>query len=298
MRLLTLFEGISPILYHLTSLRSLKDIISSNKIRLSASFSNPSEEQTGSDKLFFLSTTRSKIGGYTLRPAYDGSVLLVLDGRKLSHNYSGSPVDYWGQRMKSIDFKYDEMEDRIYSNEPYIDNILDYIKEIHVLIMKPITMDGRRALLEVKKSGIPLFLYDNEKDFLHQRNPKKLDDFEFSDEKPYRSGYDGISTRKVFAKNDKSRFGFRRWNYLLTLPVEKYDTMHYNLKDIVRNIVYQGKDSSEFTAFMADLHNAKNSPRELQTLVDIMKKNKLRNASDVWDFLINRWEPIIKQAEM
>jgi len=127
MQVFQLIEGISPILYHMTSIYAAGKIVTENRFKLSASFGNDSEQQVGSQKHFFLSTTRSRMGGYTVRGAYDGHVIMVLDGKKLAHNYSGGPVQYWDRSMIALDHKYDETEDRVYADEPYIENATKFI---------------------------------------------------------------------------------------------------------------------------------------------------------------------------
>lgn len=120
-------EGLSSILYHSTGLHSVLKILDNNKFRLTPDLGSSSESDLRAgkkDKIYYMSFSRSAVGDYNLNTV---NALLVIDGDKLSHKFSGSPVDYWGSGYDK-----DEMEDRLYSKKPYIENAADYIKSIHV----------------------------------------------------------------------------------------------------------------------------------------------------------------------
>ena len=57
-------EGLSPVIYHYTSLPILYKILSKNVFLLTPVLINKSEENVGSKKSYFLSTTRSRHGNY------------------------------------------------------------------------------------------------------------------------------------------------------------------------------------------------------------------------------------------
>ena len=101
-----LTEGISQILYHSTSIFALEQILKSNKFNLSTDLGTGSDVSLDKNrnKFFYFSTTRHKLGGFSLDPT-EGSVMIVLDGRALSNNFSGKPVDYWGPEFRKIDPK-------------------------------------------------------------------------------------------------------------------------------------------------------------------------------------------------
>lgn len=89
-------EGISSVVYHFMGIRNAESVLKQNKFRLTASAGTSTEKalQKG-DRMYYLSTTRHKLGGYHLDNSWSG-VVFELDGSKLSQNYAGKAVDYWG----------------------------------------------------------------------------------------------------------------------------------------------------------------------------------------------------------
>jgi len=125
-------EGISNIVYHGTSLGRMADIAKTNRIMTSGTFGSDSDEIGNKGKFYFLSTARSPLAfkeGYPLTK--DGKVRFTLDGRKLGQKYAGTPLDYWRDRTSGGK---SEMEDRIVTDEAWIENASDYIKEIVVYL--------------------------------------------------------------------------------------------------------------------------------------------------------------------
>lgn len=308
---INLHEGLSPILYHLTSLVGAGEIVTSNRFRLSASFSNTSELSVGSSKKFFLSTSRLKAGGYTVRTSMNQSVVFVLDGRKLAHNYSGGPVQYWDRGMIDIDYRYDEQEDRVYNDKPYINDALGYIKEAHVLI-KPksqgsymgLSLKGRKALLALKQSGIPVYLYDDQNAFITQntKEAKPLSSFDIPKAEPEdyerHPTVDRRATIKQTARRDrqagrnpKMAYDLTRWVEFMTRPVSQYDRLGYDRMHYLQLIIHGHPDPINMLS--ADLHNAKNNPDELRTIANIMQRYKLKSAQDILNFIKKRWEPVL-----
>jgi hypothetical protein len=163
-------EGVSDIAYHFTWGKDALNIIKSDSFILKAVVDTSYEEKLNKKRLFFFSTTRSKSTGYN-----KGNVKFVLDTRKLKHRYSFNPVEYWGiySRPKENDIKSDlkkyEQEDRIVTNKPVIENARSYILAVHLeLMLSDIPLV--KACIE---NNIPIFVYENRKDFLNQRNPIK-----------------------------------------------------------------------------------------------------------------------------
>ena len=92
-----LFEGTDN-LYHYASIGPALKILQTKRFELSSATGNKAEEiwaKKGYE--FYLSTTRSKVGDYHVRP-YKSGVMFNLDGRWLSQRYPVKPIDYW-ERM-------------------------------------------------------------------------------------------------------------------------------------------------------------------------------------------------------
>ena len=95
-------------------------------------------------KLYFLSTSRIKFGGYSLSEFYNKNIgiILVLDGNKLSERMSNRSVDYWGKNFRGVgdtqekrkytEMKYNENEERFFSDTPFLAPLNKYVKAIYV----------------------------------------------------------------------------------------------------------------------------------------------------------------------
>ena len=184
-------EGISPIIYHFTSLQALYQILMSQKFYLKTGVFRDSYEHKLSDgkRMYYLSTTRNRNAneGYSNAYKSEGGVRITLDGEKLSHNYKGKPTNYWGDdsalgRMKYLNpdkvgqplkwdnemqqHRNDETEDRIWSFHPTISNALEYIKRIDILLpdenkisdyetrIEKAKQDGKDALVKSFQNSI------------------------------------------------------------------------------------------------------------------------------------------------
>ncbi len=77
MRVEQLLEGISDVLFHITSLKNAAQIIEDDKFVLTHSFKNTSEEDASAKKLFFMSTSRSPTNDFNQR-FRDDMVLMKL----------------------------------------------------------------------------------------------------------------------------------------------------------------------------------------------------------------------------
>ena len=196
-------EGASDILYHFTSKTNLINILKKNEFNLTFSIGDSPDFNVNRNKFFYFSTTRSKSSGFK-----KGNVKLVLDGRKLKNNYKLIPVDYW--RLKSL--KNSEQEDRIISDKPIIPNAINYILEIHMKDNTEI-ISNKEIYFISKKYNIPLFFYENEKDFLLQTNNKEINfnnknnSLEYDSEtKNYENPYKFFDLASLIAFNDNQNY--------------------------------------------------------------------------------------------
>jgi len=167
-------------LYHITKFESAYNILKSNVFQLTPSILDAHERRFQKGKrTYYLSTSRSKLGGYTVYKS-DG-VVFNLDGNKLSHNYKIAPVSFWGSDYVAQDSKFDEAEDRIFSYDQTIPDAQSYIKSMHVMLDEGLLLYTkelrvfRGLALLAKQNNIPLFWYDNQSNFLSQVNPIDID---------------------------------------------------------------------------------------------------------------------------
>jgi hypothetical protein len=198
-RLLT--EGLSPVLFRRETVTYAIKTLEENRFTLTTLERTHGLKTAELKKLYFLSCSRTKSGGYMIDPT-PGSVTYVLDGERFAQRYSGSPMDYWGPEMR--DPKHgsdlhqrlhnDESEDRVYADQPYIPNAASYIHEVHCMVEEA---EGDRPWMKVQQKwawmfrklyilcarrNVPLYLYTNESAFIIIKKgravlPKQVDAF-------------------------------------------------------------------------------------------------------------------------
>lgn len=168
-------EGVSSILYHVSQIHNVRDMLTDNSIRLTPNFGTQAERgHEPEGKIYYLSTARSKTGsyGYPVSKHQKQSAMVVFDGQALmAAGYTGKAMDYWGPDFRALGK--DEMEDRIFSKKPAIPNASKYIKEIHILFDEDDT-DHRTPFqarvvkdlgYKAKRLGIPLYIYTDQQAF-------------------------------------------------------------------------------------------------------------------------------------
>jgi hypothetical protein len=162
----SLNEGITDVVYHKTTLHQAAEIMQSNKLMTSVAFGTPSDKDQNKGKLYFLSTMRSPAGDYG--PGMP-AVTFKLDGRKLSERSKAAAVDYWGPN-----FPKDEMEDRVFTDEPFLEPATKYITEVHVGMpvtskdrkMRPARIEEAETIAALAESaGVPVYFYTSEKTY-------------------------------------------------------------------------------------------------------------------------------------
>ena len=176
-----------------------------------------SDSKLNKGKFFFFSTARSI---NTFREAFglpQKAAVLVLDGRKLSQRYKAAAVDYWGPGFMDQD----ETEDRIVTDDPYIDDFSQYIKEVRILFpvksFRSVSFKENEAVEKsidiLKGKNIPVKLLTQEKYFFIN-NPKNFmttkeewreflekNKYTVSDKKPVEDDI-GTNIRKATPFND------------------------------------------------------------------------------------------------
>lgn len=172
--------SLSPVLFHYTSVANLSKVLTTNTFELTASDGNGAEQMIAGNH-YYLSTTRHKLGSYSLR-ASSGFCLITLDGAKLSNNYKGKAVDYWGQEYYSNPQAHAdrfEAEDRIISTKvPFIKNASKYIQRVDIIYLDSGDYDEkaiRKAALILKQKNIPFYIFDNKEDWLAGNVKKAID---------------------------------------------------------------------------------------------------------------------------
>lgn len=167
MKVEQIFEGVSDILFHYTRLDLFFSMVRSGTISLSATQGYESNFSKGYK--YYLSTTRSRLGSYHKNSRR--GVLITLDGRKLQQNMKGAPADYWGGDEPN----FDEMEDRLYTDKTFIE-LKKYVIKVDILATeREMNDDEYRDMLEsLKWEGMPIYVYDNNRDWISGRSERAL----------------------------------------------------------------------------------------------------------------------------
>jgi hypothetical protein len=139
---------------------------------------------------YFLSTTRQRNSNIGYQHYLDCNVRITLNSRAFNNNFRSKPVDFFYEKGKPSSKQHYsngdatekeimhqhqvESEDRIFSENEYLDNADKYILRIDILFTKDLlTSKGYVSMLDdIVHSYLKdkIFVYDNKKDFDFQTN--------------------------------------------------------------------------------------------------------------------------------
>lgn len=284
-------EAISK-LYHFTRLDRALMILKTGELMLTPAV-KPAEQELHRDVginhfkgSFFLSTTRTITGSY--HNMSRTGVLFDIDGRELNLHGKVRPVMYFDG----------EYEDRLISNKSEI-SISGVITGVRILVPKTVA-DGayvdpsdlqisliRKITIEAKKRGLPVTFHSetgklpwanskNSTTVIPELIKKKLDV-----ETPH---------RKYIKPRDPNKPNFiNMLKFLITTTLE-YDELPPQAKTFMSKHLYYKNDVSLINA---ELHNAiqdmmgysSNKISPIHALQKAMIKNKLKNGTDIFDFI-------------
>jgi hypothetical protein len=279
MKIQDLREGISSILFHYTSANNLLTILNANKFRLTPDIGTSAEAgNRKGDKIYYGSFARSMAGTYhyPVSKYAHGSSIIVVDGRKLSADgYSGNPLDYWGFGDN------DEMEDRIYSKRPHVEDFNRYIKEIHMYMpainsgihdegsLSKMARKVRQVYRVAKQKGIPVYVY-SEPRYLHLLAKGKATPISnYKPTTPAEKPFPTFPARNHFA------------SYIAMLNVDDPEKLNDRARRDLRNLMYS-MDAARSVA--ADVHNARNN-RERPNLDKFIRELQRRNINSIEGFV-------------
>jgi hypothetical protein len=287
-------SGLSPILYHWTSIWNAESILKSDKFQLATHAGTSSDESAKNRKKFYyLSTSRLARGGYT-KPY---GVILELDGVKLQHNYAGLPFDYWGHAYKKISNEdnrrvLEELEDRVVSDKAAIPHASKYIKSVHVMLTADWQEDDSRGnhirkqlrslLYKAKLKKLPIFFYQDRNAFLGLRKEKAIKPpFEEWKHDPEKIDKGGGSDRSA---------KFEKW-------IELYynvdpDKLSKKALDTYKNLRY----SDAADSLKADIHNERTTGSS-EKLLKLWRKIGVNNANEFIEALRKKHAPAQKALD-
>jgi hypothetical protein len=293
-----LFESVSSIVYHFTSLPNAAEILKNNYFRLTASSGTKTERDLANGKEYYFSTTRSRVGDYTLHQFHKSGLVFELNGDWFNQRYKGSPVDYWGRPRgegPGLKGRYKEMEDRVFSDEPYIPFPKDpknLIKSIHILWqMKPSETDLNQSLrtimIRAKQLGIPHYIYNDEHAFVLQdtRRSVQVDTSKLTNPQAAKFGDNWPRTEKDWFK------GYREVYY-----AKDKDSLSKEGKRVADTIMYYRDDA--IRSLDANIHNEKRKASTgLVKLLKIFQTLKINSSQGFVDAMSKKWKPLYADAE-
>jgi hypothetical protein len=288
-------EGVSSILYHVSSIHNIRDMLTDDSIRLTPNFGTGAERgHEPEGKIYYLSTARSKTGsyGYPVSKHQKQGAMMVFDGRALmAAGYTGKAMDYWGPEFRAAGGG-DEMEDRIFSKKSTIPNASKYIKEIHILFAKD-DKDDRTPLVarvlkdlgyKAKRLNIPLYIYTDQDAFALLNKAKSLpvtsvsssaDKLPLPDTDIEPRGWRGGTGPSYFAG----------WMELLNVNDES------QLSKIGKEALYKASYHDAPQSVDADIHNARtgrNRPH-LDKFLAVLQQFKINSTSELMTYVNNKF---------
>jgi len=277
-----LHAGLSPVLFHYTGVYNTIKILESDEFRLSASIGTESDDAfRPGEKHYYLSTSRHALGGY--HKGMQRGVLMILDGVALGQRYEGKAIDYWGETFRESDPSKAEAEDRIWSTSPTIPNARKYIKELRVIRQE--RQDSRdinwlrKLLLESKKAGIPIYVYDSPQDLLSGNKAKAIP----------------ISELTLKTNDPTYMYSIKRGSMLSRWFEMYYKESAEDLSDwalqTARNLYSDFYREDFARSLSADLHNGKSKPEEsgVTKMLKIWKKEGIKTPREFIEILGDKW---------
>lgn len=278
----------SQVLYHFTSIQGAYEILKHKNFLLSNALGTPSDARINSNKQYYLSTARSKVGRYTKVESHWQGAVLNLHADWFSSRYKVKPVDYWGRSFDGDR----ETEDRILSNKREISfsNASQVINALHVFVKdmvedKRILPLIRKLLILAKLAHIPIYVYSDKSAFLSQNTAKAI---------PLKSLLHNLRGEAAPVSNRKEQMAKRDVNPYIEL-FHKKDTKELSkeAKRVRTNLVYHNYNNDTEQSLMSAIHNGK-STASIGKLADLMRKSKSATVKDFLAKLTKKWEPIMK----
>ena len=283
-----LSESLSRVAYHYTGLASAQKILQSGQFELSAAPGSIEQQYAPPGRPYFLSTTRTKTGGYHAGSKWRG-VMFNLDGNWFNQRYKSGPIDYWGNRGSSM--RASEAEDRVFSAEPTIP--INGVTAVHVFVdlnqpdsdnLGANAAVARQIMIAAKTRGIPAYFYDNHDAWLAQNTRRTADVSRLTGSRG--SSYYRGMRRRSYMEDWLELIGAKAQNQL----TKDADRLRYNL-----NYTYDRKSAAESLA--TDMANARkpDSGPERDAAVKIiryMNQHGLNTIPEFVDHVAEKWKTI------
>jgi len=132
-----LSERVSDVVYHATNGHNFKSILKSDTFNLNTFGYDIDKMWAEENNLldYYYMSVASSLSSDFIGFTKGKTVVLRLDGRKLSNNFKAFPFDYGSEgnrRGLNVSYVGDEMEDRILSKKRIIPNFSKYITGVYI----------------------------------------------------------------------------------------------------------------------------------------------------------------------
>lgn len=283
-------ERVSSIVYHYAPVPAAKNILSTGDFELSSSLGSVEQQYQPKGYPYFLSTTRTRRGGYHTNALGSSGVLFVLDGNWYNRHYKSAPLDYWQERGKPLPGRSSEAEDRIFSKEPKMS--ADGITQVHVYLNPEKATDNikakaRQVLLLAKKLNIPAYFYTDSTDWVNF-DKRNLGDIKV------------LTGQEYMGKTTSTHKGYL-YPWIELLYSKTKDQLDKKANELRYSLAYANdynmKNSAQGLA--TEMGNARkpNSgiDREHATkIIKFMQQNKMETLTDFVTYLKDKWQPAQK----
>jgi hypothetical protein len=278
-------ERLSSVVYHYTPLFPAKNILSSGNFELTSSLGSVEQQYQPKGYPYFLSTTRTKRGGYHSNVPGNSGVLFVLNGDWYNRHYKSAPIDYWQERGNLLPGRSSEAEDRLFSRDPTMS--IGGVTEVHVYVNPDNVTDtikarARQVIILAKKLGLPTYFYTNPQAWM-SFDKRNLGDITVLTGQEYLGGR--TTTHKGY---------LNPWVELLY--AKSKDQLSKKANDIRYSLAYTYDKQESAKGLATDMSNARKpgSGRDRENAVKIinfMRQNKLDTITDFVEYLANKWSP-------
>ena len=285
-------EAASSVLFHYTgSVGAALNILKNNEFKLSISTGTVEAQYAPKGYNYFMSATRSKVGGYH-EIVGDTGVMFNLDGNWFNSRYPVKAIDYWAGMHRGD--RHNESEDRIFAREPSIP--ADAITAIHILLKEkgeygsPTT---RQLMITSKKRGLPTYLYSDESAWRLQDTRRAL---------PVSAARDilsGIKRTNFYVSS--SNFGKRMLvPWLELIFKKKRSELSKKANDLRYSLTYwNGGQFSDDLGLRNEISNARkpgnSGYEEANKIIAAMRKIGANDVRDLLMFLHKKWDAEAQQ---
>ena len=284
-----LTESLSRVAFHYTSIRSALKIVSSGEFELSSTLGSVEQQYAPRGKPYFLSTTRSRQGGYHDIIGQQ-AVLFVLDGNWFNQHYVSRPVDYWENRNPSLPHhRTHEAEDRVFSSEPTIPT--GGVTAIHVYVAEDadpeVRAQARQLLIAAKSQGIETHLYNDKTAWRNFDQRRTADVAQLTGQEPTR--YRSYPEREYLLP----------WIELIS--AQNQGQLSKDADKLRYNLMYDYDRDNAAQGLGTDLSNARKPSAGADRanavkIIKFMQRNGLATVKDLVQALSTKWRAEKKQA--